>query len=188
MDWVRTIERNSEALKAIVAALFVVLGSAAVARIPRPLHCAVLRVLRPAESALRRLIVIAARGLVVKLPPARPMPKGYIIKRGGTRHFSFQLFDPRKRFAHQRRRTGPRSIPRVHFFGPIRICRRCRRRPGRPPLPRRRPMMARSTQAASTCGFRPSRRRSRICRVRRGVSSGRGPDARRCQASGSNCR
>ena len=77
MDWDRAIERNSEALKGIVAALFAMLGlqgDAAVARIPQPLHRAVLRVLRPAESAVRRLIVIAARGLVVKLAPSRPMP------------------------------------------------------------------------------------------------------------------
>jgi hypothetical protein len=32
----------------------------------------VLRLLRPAEAAARRLIIVAARGLVVALPPARP--------------------------------------------------------------------------------------------------------------------
>ena len=65
MDWARAIERNSEALVGIVEALFTMLGlvgSATVSRIPQPLHNAVLRVLRPAESAMRRLIVIAARG------------------------------------------------------------------------------------------------------------------------------
>ena len=79
MDWNRAIERNSEALKDIVAALFTMLelaGEATVARIPQTLHSAVLRVLRPAESAVRRLVVIAARGLVVKLAPSRPMPAG----------------------------------------------------------------------------------------------------------------
>ena len=62
MDWARAIERNSEALKGIVEALFVMLGLAGTdttARIPKPLHRAVLRVLRPAESAVRRLVVIA---------------------------------------------------------------------------------------------------------------------------------
>jgi len=102
MDWARAIERNSEALKGIVEALFTMLGLAgdvAVMRIPQPLHRAVLRVLRPAESAVRRLIVIAARGLVVKLKAAawRPMPKpaGPNGKRGGPSPPSFQLFDPR---------------------------------------------------------------------------------------------
>ena len=73
LDWARAIKRNSEALKGIVAELFAMLGlagEATVSRIPQPLHRAVLRVLRPAESAVRRLIIIAARGLVVKLKPA----------------------------------------------------------------------------------------------------------------------
>ena len=64
MDWARAIERNSEALKGIVETLFAMLGLAPVVRLPRSVHSAVLRVLRPAESAMRRLIVIAARGLV----------------------------------------------------------------------------------------------------------------------------
>ena len=77
MDWDWAIKHNSEALKGIIAALFAMLGDATtVSRIPHPLHRAVLRVLRPAESAVRRLIVIAARGLVVKVAPSRPMPKG----------------------------------------------------------------------------------------------------------------
>jgi hypothetical protein len=118
MDWARAIERNSEALKAIVAALFVMLGSATVARIPRPLHRAVLSVLRPAEAAARRLIVIAARGLVVKPAAACPMPKGCVIKRGQASRSAFQLFDPRKRFAPQRRSSGRRAKPRILTFWP----------------------------------------------------------------------
>ena len=44
--------------------------------LPRHLHRAILRLLRPAESAARRLIIAAARGLVVKLsPPRKPRPK-----------------------------------------------------------------------------------------------------------------
>ncbi len=46
---------------------------------PSSLHSAVLAVLRPAESAVRRLIVIAARSVVVKLAPSRPMPEGRAI-------------------------------------------------------------------------------------------------------------
>ena len=74
-DWALAIKRNSEALKGIIAALFAMLGlegEAVVGRIPQPLHRAVLRVLRPAESAMRRLIIIAARGLVVKLAARSP--------------------------------------------------------------------------------------------------------------------
>ncbi|WP_442581206.1 hypothetical protein ACSBOB_04175 [Mesorhizobium sp. ASY16-5R] len=40
--------------------------------LPRHLYRAILRLLRPAESAARRLIVAAARGIVVTLPPFRP--------------------------------------------------------------------------------------------------------------------
>ena len=121
MDWARAIERNSEALKGIVEALFAMLGlagEATVSRIPQPLHRAVLRVLWPAESAVRRLIVIAARGLVVKLKPAasRPMPAGTIGKGGGSRLPSFQLFDTRKNFARKRRRKFMRNPPRIHFY------------------------------------------------------------------------
>ena len=122
MDWDLAIKRNSEALKGIVEALFAMLGlvgSATVARIPQPLHRAVLRLLRPAESAVRRLVVIAARGLVVKLAPSRPKPVGPIGKGGGNRPPSFQLFDPRKNFAElrQHRVKYTRNPPRIHFFG-----------------------------------------------------------------------
>ncbi|MBU0582583.1 MAG: hypothetical protein KKB66_04310 [Alphaproteobacteria bacterium] len=44
--------------------------------LPRHLRLAILRLLRPAESAARRLIIAAARGLTVTLPPPRkPRPK-----------------------------------------------------------------------------------------------------------------
>ena len=119
MDWARAIERNSEALKGIVAELFAMLGlagDATVSRIPQPLHRAVLRVLWPAESAVRRLIIIAARGLVVKPAPSRPKPVGPIGKGGGNRPPSFQLFDTRKNFTARRRRKFRRNPPRIHFF------------------------------------------------------------------------
>ena len=120
MDWDLAIKRNSEALAGIVAALFAMLGlvgEPTVARIPQTFHSAVLRVLRPAESALRRLIVIAARGLVVKPAASRPMPKGNTIGKSGNSRPSFQLFDPRKNFESPHRRTFTRNPPRIHFFG-----------------------------------------------------------------------
>src|SRR5436190_20384797 len=122
-NWAGAIELNREALGRIVAALFVLLGidgADTVSRIPPKLHRAVLRVLRPAGSAVRRLVVIAARGLVVKVAPSRPMPKGQVISKGGgfSRPF-FQLFDPRKRFAElrQHRPRIMRNPPRIHVFG-----------------------------------------------------------------------
>jgi hypothetical protein len=121
MDWDLAIKRNSEALVGIVAEIFAMLGlagEATVSRIPQDLHRAVLRVLRPAESALRRLIVIAARNVVVKLAPSQPMPAGKVIgKGGGNSPPSFQLFDPRKNFNRPRRRAFARIGPRIHVFG-----------------------------------------------------------------------
>ena len=120
MDWARAIERNSEALKGIVETLFAMLGLAGETtrlRIPQPLHRAVLRVLRPAESAMRRLIVIAARGLVVKPAQSRSMPAGPIkIKKGSHPRASFQLFDPRQRIVIPRRIAPARSSARLHIF------------------------------------------------------------------------
>ena len=116
------IKRNSEALKGIIKVLFALLGldgTDAASRIPRSLHSAVLAVLRPAESAVRRLIVMAARGVVVKLAPSRPMPEGHRIGKGsGHSRPSFQLFDPRKRPAPLRFQHGKirRTPPRIHFF------------------------------------------------------------------------
>jgi hypothetical protein len=120
MDWARAIERNSEALRGIVDVLFAMLGldgTDMVARLPHSVHRAVLRVLQPAESALRRLIVIAARGLVVKLVPSRAMPAGPIISKGGHSRPSFKLFDARKSFAVLRTETPMRVLPRILVFG-----------------------------------------------------------------------
>ena len=119
MDWARAIERNGEALKSILATLFAMLrveGTAVAARLPRSLHSAILRILHPAESAVRRLIVIAARGLVAKPHASPSLPAGRIVAKGGPSRLSFRLIDPRKRFAPVRHGTGPRLVPRIHFF------------------------------------------------------------------------
>ncbi|MFI0845997.1 hypothetical protein [Mesorhizobium sp. IMUNJ 23232] len=102
MDGSATIERYREALKHILLMLVgmaemgfgrplsLVLGEAAVAPrpgrpgktgrkkpspalcLPRHLYRAILLLLRPAESAARRLIIAASRGIVVTLPRFRP--------------------------------------------------------------------------------------------------------------------
>jgi hypothetical protein len=117
-DWNRAIARNSLALKGIVATLFAMLGladGAPVEWLPQKAYRAVLRVLRPAESAVRRLVVIAARGLVVKPVASRPMPKLPAGKRVGSRS-TFRLFDPVKTFASCYRKAGPAVEPRIHIF------------------------------------------------------------------------
>jgi len=124
MDWDLAIKRNSEALKGIIEVLFALLGldgTEAALRIPRSLHSAVLQVLRPAESAVRRLIVVAARGLVVKVAPSRPMPKGHRIGKGsGPSRPAFKLCDKRIFFPelNNRRVKYAKYPPRIHFFGP----------------------------------------------------------------------
>ncbi len=173
MDWARAIERNSEALKGIVEALFAMLGlagSATVSRIPQPLHSAVLRVLRPAESALRRLVVIAARGLVVKLAPSRPMPAGPIsgrVAEAGVPPFSSSI---RGKISSRCAAEHSRGILRASISSEaIPGWRPCGQRPSLRPIPLRRPM-ASSMPRASAAGSRPSSWRSRICRARPGVS------------------
>ncbi len=121
MDWARAIEINQAALTRIVTALIAMVGLAAqgaVSRLPRPLYRRALSILRPAESAVRRLIVIAARGVKVKPHAVRAMPPGLILARVGSTGASFQLFDSRKRFGHMRSRSAGRKVtPRVFVFG-----------------------------------------------------------------------
>jgi hypothetical protein len=121
MDWALAIERNREPLLRIVAALFAMIGLAegsAVERLSRPVYRAVLGVLRPAEAAVRRLIIVAAHGMVVKPRQRRPAPAGLKISGKGPGRVSFQLFDPRRSFHwdHGRpvRSTGPG--PRIRFI------------------------------------------------------------------------
>ena len=107
MDWNFAIEKHKEALKRVLAMLVAMAGlgsggqftffpqegslaqNPALAEksklspaLPRHLHRAILRLLRAAEAAARRLIVVAARGLVVlpgpqrHIVPEQPSPFG----------------------------------------------------------------------------------------------------------------
>jgi hypothetical protein len=122
MDWAKAVDRNQSALQAIVAALFAMLGlaeGAAAGRIPKELRLAVLRVLRPAESAVRRLIVMAARDVVMKPGLPRPKPAGKIAKtgKGGGRPPVFKLEDTRPSMLPPvRRGRYARFGPRVHAY------------------------------------------------------------------------
>ncbi len=121
MDWPHAIERHRQALLAIVASLVALLGGRdGAGLIPRGLRRAALALLRPAESAVRRLIVIAARGLVLPARGARPFPVGLAGQWGGEpragRAPAFRLFDPPQRFARMIR-VEPRGVPRIRTFG-----------------------------------------------------------------------
>lgn len=184
MNWAAAIERNSEALKGILAALLAMAGLGAAfaspssgaeagatpqpadirppadqmksaPTLPRHRHRAVLRLLRPAESAARRLIIVLARGIVVTLPPQRlrqPKAKPTILRHGSgtgiilpgggsplrarvaakaTKAPALPLLDPLPR-PFRRRRPASTSVPRLSIPGrghPFPVA------PRRPPAP-----------------------------------------------------
>jgi hypothetical protein len=70
--WDKAVERNRAALLRIVAVLFVYAGldEGGADAVPRRVWRMILRLLRPAESAARRLIVIAARS--IEIEPSKP--------------------------------------------------------------------------------------------------------------------
>ena len=69
----RAIARNRAALLRVVALLFLMAGldEGGADTVPRRVWRQALRLLRPAESAARRLIVVAARGIEVEAPKPR---------------------------------------------------------------------------------------------------------------------
>ena len=79
MDWASIVERNRERMLAVIAPLLAVLGFdlRRSAEMPRHFYRSLILLLRPAESAARRLIVMAARGLVLTLRrgASRAFPK-----------------------------------------------------------------------------------------------------------------
>ncbi len=119
MDWARAIEINKTALTRIVAALVSLLAAqGGAARLPVPVYQLIARVLYPAESAVRRLIVIMARGLTVASPPVRPMPPGLLIAGKGGGRVSFQLFDERRRLIYTEDAPAPPITgPRIRSVG-----------------------------------------------------------------------
>jgi hypothetical protein len=120
MNWPLAIARNRDALLAVVAAIAGLLGGRdAQGLVTRHLRNAALALLRPAESAARRLIVIAARGL--RWSPGRSSPRDFAGLRarpspGLSRPRAFPLFDRRKRYVLALPRVAPRGMPRIRTF------------------------------------------------------------------------
>lgn len=132
--WMGAIDGYREALLRVVAALLALVDVAdhvAGATVPRHRRNHVLRLLRPAESAVRRLVVIAASRLAVirspegvfmtGLDPARrPLrPAAGAAKRDAepARTAPFPLADPLKRFSLRAPRRRPKAFPRVTILG-----------------------------------------------------------------------
>jgi hypothetical protein len=116
------IGRNRDELIRIVAALFAAAGFAGdpgPARLQRTVHQAIVAILLAAESAVRRLIVAVAHGLVATPAVARPAPKNLVIGGKVQERMAFRLFDPQPRLdARCRRRSLTlRPEPRIHFVG-----------------------------------------------------------------------
>ena len=109
MDWQLAIRRNRDQIRTIILTLFALARmriGGSLFFVPRSTFAMIMLVLRPAESCVRRLIVIAAHGLTLKPKPPRDfvilgprpedpvsaMPDGVIPTR------AFKLFDPLKSF------------------------------------------------------------------------------------------
>jgi hypothetical protein len=114
MDWNLVIEINRTLLLRFVAALFETIGDGeTIAR--HAYRDALAKVLR-IEASARRLITIAARGLVVEPRAKRAGPSGAIPKGSGGRVPAFPLFDPRRHAGPSRERTIPGFGPNVRGF------------------------------------------------------------------------
>jgi hypothetical protein len=83
MDGTLAIERNRQALKRVLLTLVAMASLSTRTTLPRHLRNAVLRLLRPAEAAARRLIIALAHGLTVSPPP--PRKAGTALRQ--ARHF-----------------------------------------------------------------------------------------------------
>ena len=123
MDYAYAIKRHRKPLLVVIAGLYAMIGIAQggmIDKLKRPLYRKVLGLLRPAEAAVRRLIVAMAHGLEVKPKGPRAAPKGLagLGKKGkGKGRRSFRLCDPRlKDVDFSRRAKGPKAVPRIHFF------------------------------------------------------------------------
>lgn len=123
MDWDLAITRNRDALLRMLAVLLVMAGGGAVAVLPRHVRTAAWRILRPAEAALRRLIVVAKERLAIAPPcprAARPVMAG-IVRGDGGRLPCFALFDARKSFKPRSSVRGRKAQPNIRYFDDVEI-------------------------------------------------------------------
>ncbi len=121
MDWNAAIDKNGEALKRVLATLVGMAALAGGTTLPRRLHRYVLRLLRPAEAAVRRLIIVAARGLVVRPPrPRKPaIPGKALCARRPPQSPSLPALPLFDRLSPWTVRTRPRAtgVPRISVPG-----------------------------------------------------------------------
>jgi len=124
MDWKLAIRKNRSALAIAVAGLIAIAGQDRTAVLCRPGYRAILNILRPAEAALRRLIVIVAAVMKVRaaakaVSAARPLPD-FAGFGPGNAIPAFPLIDPRRTFLPDKRWTEfEHSAPRISVPGLI---------------------------------------------------------------------
>jgi len=126
MDWAAAIETNREALRRVLAMLLAMAGlhdQADTPTLPRRLHRAVLRLLRPAEAAARRLVIVAARDIVLTCRPQVGTTTAVIVSGcqpahagGKAGNIALPLFDALPRWRPQ---PVPKasSVPRISMPG-----------------------------------------------------------------------
>ena len=81
LAWTGTLPSNAIACRSCASSrdcspMIGLTEGGAVERLSKPLYRIVLGILRPAESAVRRLIIVAARDIVVEPSPKRPVRQG----------------------------------------------------------------------------------------------------------------
>jgi hypothetical protein len=114
------IERNRIALVALAASIAALIGGND-GPLARALRNAALALLRPAEAAARRLILVAARGFAVTpgapRPPFQGIPLLFAGRQGACgRVPAFPLFDRWKRFRPLFRPVPRAGVPRIRIF------------------------------------------------------------------------
>ena len=96
------IEQHRIQLTRIIATLFAMVGlveGGTIKRMSPRIYRKVLRLLRPAESAVRRLIVIAARSITLQPPRQGSVSRKSATTCKARTRITFKLFDPRPRFS-----------------------------------------------------------------------------------------
>ena len=151
MNWDTVVSFQSAALLRVVAGLWAAAGlvpGVCVPTLKRHVRAQVMRYLRSAESATRRLILVRARDIVIPPPPPKSggLDKPRTDRRGprsapgaeekssdsaptgqdnSDRIRAFRLIDPRKFFPelypNGRVRRGPKLFPRIRIIGDM-VC------------------------------------------------------------------
>lgn len=112
------VNRDLLALRTVVAALVAMAGfSAGSKTLPRRLYSAIVRLVQPAEAAVRRLVIVLARDVVVSVKALRPHGRPS-RKRSASRKTSglnLPLLDPLKRSGCSRPKAA--GVPRISTPG-----------------------------------------------------------------------